>query len=454
MALALLAPLELADTWTKLLFTYGPFALLVFSAFVLEKKARNQMVSSPGETIPLAIYVSTWILIFAMAATITVVWIKLNVSVQEFRIRGKLEGLQGDEQLRTRFKLMYARREYGERSKFDYDWLILSSQKLDDGQNVLLLIDRSTSPEHEDIQTFRLPILSSFYDVNSEVDLFYDRTRRTISFEAGRTTKVLTPVEYEPEPSHSKLERWMSRFSVVVHAQAQPNFKDLAKQLQSTDPIIRLDARTQLALLGQTAIPFIQEVLVSSSSPYLLKLGSISALNSKMNSIPLSALNPPGRCAIVQASFDDDDTLRYEAQQLVQKHPQIETPEQCGFKSTTPLRCGRDLRIDIRRPVKTGYSDVNMYLSGISGSDVADLYVFTTPRPIWINGDHVSHDRFRAFLKTLKPAEDEVLTDSSYLRLKLKRNETALLKLGAAPFRLKVTETHAFKQYANLQMCR
>jgi hypothetical protein len=454
MALALVAPLDLADTWTKLLFTYGPFALLVFSAFVLEKKARNQMVSSPGETIPVAIYVSTWILIFAMAATITIVWIKLNVSVQEFRIRGKLEGLQGDEQLRTRFKLMYARREYGERSKFDYDWLILSSKKLDDGQDVLLLIDRSTSPEHEDIQTFRLPILSSFYDVDSEVDLFYDRAKRTISFEAGKATKILTPVEYEPEPSHSKFEGWMSRFSGVVYAQSQPSFKDLAKQLQSTDPIIRLDARTQLAQLGQTAIPFIQEVLVNSSSPYLLKLGSLSALNNKMKSSPLSTLNPPSRCAIVQASFDDDDTLRYEAQQLVQKNPQIETLEQCGFKSTPPLRCGGELRLDIRRPVKTGYGDVNMYLSGISGSDVLDLYVFTTPRPNWITGDHVSHDHFRAFLATLKPAQGEVLTDSSYLRVKLKRNETALLNLGSAPFRLRVTETHAFKHYASLKMCR
>jgi hypothetical protein len=104
--------------WVKLLFTYGPFALIVFVAFVLERLARAHKKESPSPSAT-AIYVATWTLMFVMAGVITWVWYKTNVAPSEFAIRGRLAGLKGDEQLRTRFHLLFLRREYENPPNFE-----------------------------------------------------------------------------------------------------------------------------------------------------------------------------------------------------------------------------------------------------------------------------------------------------------------------------------------------
>jgi hypothetical protein len=389
---------------------------------------------------------------FAMAVTSTVVWYKLNVSPSEFRIRGRLAGLQGDEQLRTHFRLLYLRREYENPSSFDFDWIVLGARRLPAGSSVTLVVDRSTTG-HEDVDTYRLPILESFYDSGNVVELTYDRAKRTISFDTDQGNKVLEPVQYEPETHHSKLGEWLPELFGVAQAQSRENLKDMSKRLESTDPIVRLDARADLAQTGTVALPFIQEVLKDSHSSYFLRLGAISALK-MMKGVSLKMIDQPSRCAIVLSSYADDKALQYEAQQLLQNNADIESPRQCGINATIPLNCAEpDLRLDVRRPISVPNKNVLLYLFGVSTSDSIDLYILRTIDMPAIRGDKLSHDRFRQFLTSLKSAQGDTLPEGSYLRVKLKRHESVTFNTPPGQVRLTVTETHYMSDYADVQIC-
>ena len=58
------------ENWIKLFVTYGPFALVLFTAMVLEPKARTYMKDSrAGHVVArTAVYVLTWVAIFVMRA--------------------------------------------------------------------------------------------------------------------------------------------------------------------------------------------------------------------------------------------------------------------------------------------------------------------------------------------------------------------------------------------------
>jgi hypothetical protein len=168
-----------------------PFCFAGITASVLEYKARAHKKELPNDSTAKGIYLVTWVLIFCMAVVITVVWYKINISNKEFKIRGRLAGLQGDEQLRSRFKLLFIRREYENSATIDYDWIILSNRPLSTGSEVLFIIDRSLPPNHEDLETYKVPILVSFYDSESEIELTYDRVKKTISFETGQGSQII-----------------------------------------------------------------------------------------------------------------------------------------------------------------------------------------------------------------------------------------------------------------------
>src|SRR5712692_11241917 len=145
--------------------------------------------------------------------------------------------------------------------------------------HILLVVDRSTPPDHEDIAAYELPVVDAYYESDTEMELLYDRTNRTISFEVGTEKTVLKPVEYHSELPHTRLGGWTRYFTDLAYAQSAPNLREISKDLQSTDPILRLEARARLAEMGQRSIPYIQEVLTDKKSPYFAKLGAISALN-------------------------------------------------------------------------------------------------------------------------------------------------------------------------------
>ena len=64
------------ENWVRLLYTYGPFALLVFFVFVAEKKSRtalreaDQITKRPVSVV----YILNWVAIFSLLAFACYAW--------------------------------------------------------------------------------------------------------------------------------------------------------------------------------------------------------------------------------------------------------------------------------------------------------------------------------------------------------------------------------------------
>src|SRR5207245_1966570 len=181
-------------------------------------------------------------------------------------IRGRLIGLDATEEIKSPFEALYLRRVYNTRSHFDFLWLIMSRDKLPPGTIVNLYLDRS-SPEHEDLTVYELPIANDFYDAKREVTLTYDRRNRRLLLKGAAGTTVLNTVSPQAALAPPRLGRTSPiGFHLVElsHARIPDDIPSLSVRLQSDDPVIRVQERSDLAQMGQDAIPYIEEILTGS----------------------------------------------------------------------------------------------------------------------------------------------------------------------------------------------
>jgi len=295
----------------RALFLYGPFAVLALLVFVMEVKARSQLSDvATSKLVRVSIYVATWLSIFTCCWIAVWVWIRLNVPGREEVIRGRLTGLIDTEEFRSRSKEMFVRRIY-DKKNFDFAWRIVSSKKLPPGSIIDLLVDRST-PKSEDVTTYEMPISTDFYETETELLLVYDRESRLLKLRTGNRWIELKRLAVSATLTHQTPSPWPFGFDWLIRpVQAQgPDIPSISRRLESSDAIIRLDARAELAQIGSAAVPFIQEVLVDPDSSYRLRLGVLAALN-KMPA-DIGALSPLAVSAIEKASRDQDPALRGE----------------------------------------------------------------------------------------------------------------------------------------------
>lgn len=313
------------ETWSKLLFTYGPFALLVFVSVVLERRAYSQWKethrSARSTTAHVAVagivYLCTWLTIFLTCGVITYVWLFLNVR-SEMSVRGRLTGLQGTEQVTATSNDLYLRRIYAAQHRFDVSWRIISPARLPPGTLIDLYLDLSSS-DHEDVTVYELPVTPNFYDTDQEVVLSYDRNTRALVVvsDGNRQLRAKKPsAQARPESSHEVMPGWIRHWLPTIFAQGD-QAQLIGKRLESSDAIIRTKARGELAELGSAALPFIQQILGDPSSSYRLKLGVIVALNA-MTTAP--TLGEPSQCAIVEAARNSDETLQEHAKKYLESH--------------------------------------------------------------------------------------------------------------------------------------
>lgn len=318
------------ETWIKLLFTYGPFALLTLFIFVILGKAKSQMNDSAKKNpVRVLVYAATWFAIFVLCGIIVWVWIRLNVPSEEFTIRGHLTGLQDDEKFASRFADMFLKRlSYEQHRNFDYEWRIITRDKLPDAQSISLLIDRSTK-EHEDLVEYVLPIRSDFYATNAIVDLKYNRQARKLELlQGGEFTPLKVMWSSDTGETQGALQEpaegsiGFLNLVKLVFAQAGINSETLGRRLESDDPVIRLDARADLARAGPEAFTYIRGVLENRESSYRLRLGVISALNN-IKDVSASSLGAAG-CAIKVAASDSDSAIRIEAKRFLSAHRDVD----------------------------------------------------------------------------------------------------------------------------------
>ena len=166
------------EPWIKLLYTYGPFALLVFFIFVAEKKARVAMkeASTKVRGPLLIVYLSNWLVIFGLVGYAAFAWHDINLR-QEPTIQGRFE-----HQLLTGTKnymgilafssdnKLYLHPDYGPGASFDYDWRLITPQRLADATPLTFKFDWRICMS-ERTTRYVIKFRSSFYD--DEVHIVY-----------------------------------------------------------------------------------------------------------------------------------------------------------------------------------------------------------------------------------------------------------------------------------------
>src|ERR1700720_3408546 len=77
------------DVWVNILYTYGPFAILVFLIFVAERKSRTAMKGASGGEkktllvgVLIGVYVLNWIAIFSLVIFSVYAWKQLNLDTR------------------------------------------------------------------------------------------------------------------------------------------------------------------------------------------------------------------------------------------------------------------------------------------------------------------------------------------------------------------------------------
>ncbi|SRR5712692_6034283 len=293
------------EDWVKVLFTYGPFALLVFFMVYGEARARsalrdagvNKMVSIP-------VYAANWIVIFVLMGFALSAWYRLTFN-SEFTIRGTLKNLQGAETLASRDNNLYLSRRYGPGGQFDYEWRLITPKRLQEGEQVSFVLELGT-PESEKTRNYTLPIHTYFYD--GEIGLRYDRQKDKLTLHDGKKDEEL-PSEATATESASRPEVPRSLFVWAVEAQDAQQQVPIQERLEATDPIIRRQARQDLSQQTSQQWQFIENTLANPASSYRLRLGVISALGGN-KCAGLDKLSPAALGTVIRASADPDPSLR------------------------------------------------------------------------------------------------------------------------------------------------
>lgn len=309
-----------AENWIKLLYIYGPFALLVFFLFVGEAKARKAV----KEALPEAkregviIYLLTWAAVFGLLIVAVAAWYQMNFP-KEVVIAGQFQGLQGSETIYVETSnpdsALYLNKQYlGRSALFTYHWRLISPKRLPDGEAVRIMLDPGT--ENQAAWFYTLKVQSDYY--TQPVTVSYDRGGRKMKVSCG----AMQPEDLTGQPETDAAARPPSaRFwGAVVYAQSRPDIRQIFQGLEANDPIIRRNARVDLVAQGAPALPAIDRMLSDPGASYRLRLGTISALN-QMKGVDMRPLSPAAYAAIQKATSDADAVLRNEAATFLKAHP-------------------------------------------------------------------------------------------------------------------------------------
>jgi hypothetical protein len=313
------------EDWAKLLYTYGPFALLVLFVFVIERKVRAALTDSGiprGISVPL--YVLNWCTVFALCGAVTYFWAVLNLP-HEITIQGTIENLKHNETFFSESDDLWLQRNY--RSPGSYQWRLINSQKLGDGTKESFTIQTpGDDPDHDRAFKYELPVRPSFY--NSRVRLRYDRNTRKLLVEYGGRHEELAPSE---DLSSTPTNAPSLGLLPVVYAQSSPSLDDIFDRLESDDPIVRRDARRDLGAQGQAALPRVEKTLQDPKASYRLQLGALAALNLMQN----ARVSPETRSSIevLYGKYKDSDPVfSSEAERYLHNLPAPTCGVRCGVE--------------------------------------------------------------------------------------------------------------------------
>lgn len=328
-----------AETWVNILYTYGPYALLIFLVLVVEKKVRSawreaDKNNKPERTLFQVLYGVTWVMIFSVAICGVYAWWVINLSRRP-QIIGTAESFLNVETLGTTCADLYLHKKPKGLAYSDYDLLLINKdhKQWPDGEKIKLTIQAPRDgAKDDDLYEYELPIRSDFYK-NGVVlrrrlnKLLLVNSDKEEELQGGVLPSNALPSGVQASeavpPSTVRKPTWdllPTAYAQAQQAQQAYSTYEFSVGLDSPDAIVRRQSRLALARQDQsTAIPFIDGVLKNSSSSYRLRLGVLVALN-HMPNLRVESLLPATITAIQNTLNDPDDALRNEALGLAKKY--------------------------------------------------------------------------------------------------------------------------------------
>ena len=335
------------ETWSNLIFTYGPNAILILLVFVIERKIRSAWSKADNrdkrqQTLFLALYGMTWLVIFGVAICSIYAWWLINLTRRP-QITGTIENLPNVEILGTTFADLYLHKNPKGGGYSDYDLLLINKdhKQWPDGAKVKLTIQAPrTNSKEDDLYEYELPIHTDFYKTGvclkrKQNKLYLDHDNQETELLGGLLPSNALPSGADPNNTAptSALVKPVWDIVPTAHAQAEQQYAKTAHPtfsrdeftvgLESPDAIVRRKTRYALSLQDQSVvIPWIDSVLQNKASSYRLRLGVLVALNNMPN-LRAESLLPATVAAIQDTLNDSDDALRNEALGLAKRYKLI-----------------------------------------------------------------------------------------------------------------------------------
>lgn len=346
--------------WVKLLFTYGPFALIMLFVFFVERRAWAAMNAAPAKSksVFVWVYSAVWLVIFGLVGFSVYAWSRVNLK-KEFIVAGTFENLRGSETIASSAEPLFLRRVYGTGGRFNYEWRISTPERLPEGTPIPFTFDRSDC--NRDYYTdHELVVHPSFYE--SKVRIIYDRNEDRLQASVDGVEEDLPVLsgladagdeDGEGKPVAAVSGGWRSGlgarlagalaeiWSGTAYAQEAVPEPAYRERLVSSDALIRRQARQELAD-DPSAGSLIEKLLIGEKGDYRLALGALVALNSKEG----IEVGPEARSAIVDLAAHSDPRMRQEARSFLVNRRTGALDEMVAEKLEAARGAGDEARVE------------------------------------------------------------------------------------------------------------
>jgi hypothetical protein len=322
------------ENWPELLRSLGPFALLPFVLLFIERLAWKRAHDNKlPEAVRNRVYSTAWIMIFVLCGLVVFFWYLSLPAPKEAVILGKVTGLGPLNMFRGSGPEAANVRVFTYRDPQQTDqlfWRIFSADPLADSTSLAFLVDNTTQNSEETLR-FRFLTKKQYYDPLMVLDFVFDPEKRqlTLMNAVSGEPEILKgePVVVDVLPASPGLLRlpWFG----TVWAQTKSKVGVTIANLESSDPLVRLTARKQLASLGPEALMEMNRVLSAPGATYRMKLGVIVAAN-QMTGFRQEGFGLPAWCEVWKSSLTGDDTLKGQANLLLRKRSPSLNAQQCN----------------------------------------------------------------------------------------------------------------------------
>jgi hypothetical protein len=263
----------------------------------------------------MVIYLLNWAVIFGLVLFSMYAWTRINLS-DEPTIKGRIENLSGREVVSTGSAFFYVHRVYVVPGRAEYMWRLVGPKRFTEGEKIMIVLDPNDPNLGEaGITNNELTIKKSFYD--REVRISYRKDVNKLFVDDGGQQVELPQTQQMIAEAPPK-SVW-DFLSTTAFAQGSFQSAPYVSSLESPDPVIRRNARADLAKQGASAVPWIEDCWNNPRSSYRVKLGTLVALNN-MSAVNAQALRPSTIAEFQRASSDPDEALRTEALKFLNRY--------------------------------------------------------------------------------------------------------------------------------------